>query len=173
MTTDSTSTLWFHLPEVAPSRQLEFKLYDDSNQLYKTQLAVPQSAGLVGIDLAHLMRTADAPALEVGNVYRWTFAIVCDPENRAEDHWVQGWIEPTEAPASPAENWLLSMDAFAQLAQSSLQSGELVDQWQNLVSTAGLAQVIPEQLSRAPIVLQPAQPASTITLSIESPSPVQ
>ena len=156
LVSETASTLWFHLPEVEPSRQLEFKLYDTYGQVYKTELTMPETPGLVGVDVGALARTTDIPTLEVGQAYLWTFAIVCDPSDRSEDHWVRGWIEPVAADVTvDDQDWLVAVSEFIQQAQLSPQTATLRNQWQGLIESAGLEQTMPATLARAPITLEP------------------
>ncbi|MEO1589801.1 MAG: DUF928 domain-containing protein [Cyanobacteria bacterium J06632_22] len=159
--TDASSTLWFYLPEVASSQQLEFQLYDASGKVYETALAAPQASGLVGVDLAALAQFDNAPRLRSGTAYRWTFAVVCDPDNRSEDHWVSGWVEWVENGSvrdSGAQDWALSIDEFATQAQLAPQLATLMVEWQTLISTVGLEQVIPAHLTAVPVTLEPTAP---------------
>jgi Domain of Unknown Function (DUF928) len=94
-------TFWFYMPyeEKYPSRtsrRLEFALLDQNEQiLYAEQFFLPQATGIISVPLPQTVA-----ALQPGRRYRWVFSVICNPQNRAGDATVNGWIEEVSVPAA-------------------------------------------------------------------------
>ncbi|NEP18263.1 MAG: DUF928 domain-containing protein [Leptolyngbya sp. SIO4C1] len=157
LTGKAAPTLWFALPAVSPSRSLEFGLFTQDDQLiYQTTLPV-SAAGVRSIDLTQL---EGAPALTVDENYRWYLSIVCNPSNRSEDIWVDGWVRRVDLPsamaadlasASPLDQphlylqaglWHEAITELATLVQRYPESAALEQQWQALLSSIDLDQAV-------------------------------
>jgi hypothetical protein len=163
LTAEALPTLWFSLPAVNPSRQLEFGLFNQDDELvYQTTLNATGKAGVIGIDLSKMVA---APALKVNENYRWYLSIVCNSDNRSEDIWVDGWVQRVDLPtaltaqlaeASPLAQvqayldnqlWYEAVTQLAQLMQTQPTDATVVAEWQQLLASINL-----EQAAAAPIL---------------------
>lgn len=80
-----------YVPETS-ARTAEFSLRDDNGRgVYRTTLALTNTRGIVSLSLP-----AEAPPLEVGEQYTWSFAVICDPNNRLSDRFVTGIVQRIE-----------------------------------------------------------------------------
>ncbi|MEO0756505.1 MAG: DUF928 domain-containing protein [Cyanobacteria bacterium J06648_16] len=176
LSTEAMPTLWFYLPETEPSRLLEFTLYDETGRIYATYLTPPATAGLVGVDLDTLSKATAVPTLTKDSVYRWTFSIVCNPNNRSEDYWVQGWlqqIELNESVENTDQQWLAAVDTAANRPQVAIPDADITSRWQALIQMAGLDQAISMPLVRQPVTLQPASVEISFTNGYSSTSELE
>lgn len=92
-TVSAHPTFWFSLPAIASSRQIEFALMDQNEELVYAETI--QATGKAGLESISLPETA--PELQPDEAYRWHLSVVCDPNSRATDLVVWGWIERTLA----------------------------------------------------------------------------
>jgi hypothetical protein len=92
-TTQKYPTFFFSIPpELAQvqGQEVEFVLQDDKyNELYKANYKLGGSSNIVSINLPEY---SGLKPLEVNKNYRWSFAIVCDPNDRAGDYFTDGLI---------------------------------------------------------------------------------
>jgi hypothetical protein len=77
-----------YVPETS-ARTAEFSLRDYNGRgVYRTTLALSNRSGIVSLSLP-----AEAPPLEVGEQYTWSFAIICDPNRRLNDRFITGMVQ--------------------------------------------------------------------------------
>lgn len=92
-TTQKYPTFFFSIPpELAQvqGQEVEFVLQDDKyNELYKANYKLGGGSNIVTINLPEF---SGVKPLEVNKDYRWSFAIVCDPDDRAGDYFTNGLI---------------------------------------------------------------------------------
>ncbi|MGC1248131.1 MAG: DUF928 domain-containing protein [Spirulinaceae cyanobacterium] len=88
ITAQEFPTLWFYVP-YPTSGELEAKLKVMTNEtrevVYNNIYQLNGTPGIIGL-------TIKDEALVVGKDYHWSFTIICDPENRDSDVYVQGKI---------------------------------------------------------------------------------
>lgn len=153
LTTQAQPTLWFYVPK-AINVSAELVLQDAANKtLYRTRLAPPQQAGIVGVQLP-----STAPALEPQKHYRWFFKVksTCNPKQVPQLTYVEGWIQritldagprdriqqssPAERAALYAENgvWFDAVNAIAELRRANPTDTTLIEDWQTLLKSANL-----------------------------------
>lgn len=135
-------TLWLSVPEVQTSKQLEFYLFNDQDEvIYQTNLTVEPSADLVGLDFSTMV---NAPKLEVDQRYRWAAAIVCNPDNRSENISVEGWVDRV-APSTVEEQvlWYDDLGVLVEQLQHQPQNQDVLNQWQRLMASARLDKIVP------------------------------
>ena len=86
-------TFFFSIPpELArvQGQEVEFVLQDDKyNELYKANYKLGGGSNIVSINLPEY---SGVKPLEVNKDYRWSFAIVCNPDDRAGDYFTDGLI---------------------------------------------------------------------------------
>ncbi len=153
-------TLLVYVPK-SSAQDAIFSLKDEAgNTIYQTRLAVPGQSGVVAIQLP-----ADAPALEVGKDYQWLFALLVDGALSPSTPYVDAWIKRIEASPDLAQQlqqgnlhqnaetlaaqgvWYDSAALFVELqmaadpAINSATDPDLVQDWQELLSSVGLETV--------------------------------
>ncbi|WP_017660771.1 DUF928 domain-containing protein [Baaleninema simplex] len=85
-----TPMLWFYVPYDI-SLDAKLSLSDENGlQLASTQVTLPSSSGIIGMTLP--------PIPEVGQRYRWTFSLICNPEIPSRNITVRGGIWRLEPP---------------------------------------------------------------------------
>ncbi|BAY12009.1 hypothetical protein NIES2098_51950 [Calothrix sp. NIES-2098] len=97
LTQQAYPNILFYLPQISQPTTIEFVLQDDSRQsvyektFTKNGSETKNDSGEI-INLK-LLDSASLPPLVTGKTYRWYLSIICDPENRANDIVVHGWIK--------------------------------------------------------------------------------
>lgn len=157
LTVEPKPTLFFYLPALVGS-EVAFSLKDENGfDLYQTTLPIPQNPGIVSIKMPE-----DAPSLEVGETYRWSFGIVCETfraGNIPEVVFVSGEIQRIQpdddlsqklAQAQPLEQaaiyakygiWFESLATLATLRQQQPENFTLASHWRELLDSVGLEEV--------------------------------
>ncbi|MBD2209365.1 DUF928 domain-containing protein [Nostoc linckia FACHB-104] len=90
-TTQERPTFFFSIPKASKTvTELEFVLREDENldPLYKENFKAFDQAGIVGITLK-----ANQPPLKAGKEYTWAFSMICDPNSRDRDFYLEGKIQ--------------------------------------------------------------------------------
>lgn len=78
------------------AKQAELSIRDEQgNGIYQTTFNLSATPGIMSIQLP-----PTAPALEVGQKYQWSIAMICHPDDRLRDQVVDAWIERVDLPAS-------------------------------------------------------------------------
>ncbi|MBK4732815.1 DUF928 domain-containing protein [Oxynema sp. CENA135] len=101
LTVSQAPTFFWYVPEHdAPA--VEFALLDEERKavIYESIFQTRGQAGLISLQLPE---NANLIPLELNKKYRWYFSIVCDPEDRAGDIAVEGWIQRVEPSAQLQE----------------------------------------------------------------------
>ena len=144
-TAEPKPTLWLSMPDVAVAKQLEFYLFNAQDEIiYQTNFTVGPVADLVGLDLSNM---ADAPTLEIDQRYRWAASIVCNPNNRSENISVEGWIDRVESSTSGNIGlWYDHLGGLMEQLQQQPQDQAVLNQWQTLMASARLEQIVPLSL---------------------------
>lgn len=87
-------TFFFYVPKSPMPTTVEFVLLDDSDrQVYETSFMTLGTEGVINLSLPP---NAGLPPLTIGKNYHWYFSVVCNPVNRAEDIFVEGWVQRVE-----------------------------------------------------------------------------
>jgi hypothetical protein len=153
-TVEAKPVFYFYLPTSVGS-EAAFSLKDeDGADVYQMTLPIPSKPGIVSVKLPE-----DAPSLEAGKTYRWSFGIVCmtaDSESGPEVVFVSGDIRRIEpdatlaaqlAQADPVERaalyarhgiWFESLATLAALRQEQPEDLTLASRWQELLDSVGL-----------------------------------
>lgn len=171
LTTSAHPSFLFYVPPV-PSKSLELVLQDETDQvLYQKTLNPIQGSGIVRVSLP---TGPNAPALQVGKTYYWSFSIVCNPQERAGDLVVTGAIKrvpldtklATElAVADPqtqatlyaaAGFWQDALTILAELRYSKPSDARIKTDWEDLLSSVGLAGIARESLVSCCTIQEPS-----------------
>jgi hypothetical protein len=168
-------TLFVYVPAAfsAKAAAAELILTDDQdNEIYRASFSTGNQSGILRISLP---AEANMAPLEIGRDYRWSFALVCDPNdpsgNLVVDSWIQR-IQPSAelaaaiATASPADLPALYAqsgiwyEAIASLADPYRQPADeaIVAQWQNLLNSVGLGSIASELPTATPGLSRLPQP---------------
>jgi hypothetical protein len=146
-TTLAHPTLYFYLPQTT-ARQVEFVLTDaNNNKLFGAVYPISGQAGIFQLSLP------DNVALEKGKDYGWELALICNPQKRKSDKYVQGKLQRREISAdlqaqidrrplplekaklyARAQIWQETLSTLAQSYRSNPQA------WKDLLTSAGLGE---------------------------------
>lgn len=81
-------TFFVYVPKTS-AKSAEFSLRDrNGNGVYRTTLALNNSPGLVRLSLP-----VQVPPLAVNRQYLWSFALICNPDDRLDDRFVTGTVQ--------------------------------------------------------------------------------
>lgn len=151
---------WFFIPYGNESlmnkdNQIEFMLIDDNeNEVYAATFPRPLIAGMVSLQLPET-----SPPLQEGKLYQWVFSVICNPNNRAGDVTVNGWIQkislssetmrqiqaasPEERILSYAANglWYETIATLANLQQQPSKNADQQEAWRALLQAIGLSKL--------------------------------
>lgn len=158
-------TFFVYMPALSPQERplsVEFLLEDaNGNQVYKSTFQANKISGILALSLP---AQAGLPSLKVGQDYKWSFSIICNADERSRDIAVEGWVrrvalDPTLeaqlAQASPtqqvdlyaeAEIWHDALAALVQLRRNNPSDSAVTQQWEKLLSAAGLSDLTQEAL---------------------------
>ncbi|NCJ08698.1 DUF928 domain-containing protein [Synechococcales cyanobacterium C] len=159
LTATSHPQFWFYVPDLGQPTKLEFVLQDKTDAyVYRTHIQVA-SAGVVRIPLPE-----SAPPLAVGSDYTWTLAMICNPQHRSRDRFVQGRIQRVELPASLEQSletlsaaeqvpllaaaglWYDTLTTLGELRRQQPQDAQVLATWQQLLQEVGLSPVVTSPL---------------------------
>jgi Domain of Unknown Function (DUF928) len=151
LTTVDRPNFLIYLPQTKATA-LELSLFDHNRKgIYQTILPVPQTSGLVRIQLPQT-----APSLSKNQPYAWSIALVCNPADRTEDWVVRGWIQRTDLAPQIQRNltqakaidqvkifaaqgfWHEAATTLMELQQQTPNDPKLLSMWQELLQSAGL-----------------------------------
>lgn len=131
------------------AKQVFFSLKnDDESYFFEMTMSLPNDEpGLVEFHLPD-----NAPALEVGEQYRWSVAVICGSKLGPDSPWASGWVERVEddAPANvtaltPIEQasrygraglWYETVEVLASLKNDNHREGKAA--WSQLLNEGGL-----------------------------------
>jgi Domain of Unknown Function (DUF928) len=84
-------TFLVYVPKTS-AQSAEFSLRSrDGRGVYRTTVALTKTPNIISISLP-----TQAASLEVAKQYTWSFAIICNPNDRVEDKFVMGTVQRTE-----------------------------------------------------------------------------
>jgi len=128
---------------------------------YQTTVPISNTPGVISLKLP-----TDAPVLEIGQDYHWSFVLICDQSLRPDDPWVQGKIkrvEPNPTLSRQLENlsklelaafyqangmWYDALAIISELKRSQPNDVTLTATWEELLKSVGLG-----ELSSKPLLL--------------------
>lgn len=160
LTTEAHPTVFVYIPN-STAQKAEFSLWDENdNGLYQTTISLPNQSGIVSFKLPE-----DAPPLAVDKRYKWSIAAICDPNQRSRDVVVEGWIKRTQLNSALTQQltsvdplqqaklyaqnkvWYEALATLAQLRRSRPSDSSIAVEWQQLLQSVGLKDVV-----QAPLV---------------------
>jgi hypothetical protein len=133
----------------------EFSLRDQENRgVYRTTITLTQTPDIISISLP------EQAVLEVDRPYTWSFAVICNPDDRVEDRFVTGSVqrielEPTRLQqieqASPQQRlavyqengiWYDALALLFELKRSQPNDPDLSAIWREFLQSAGADTII-------------------------------
>jgi hypothetical protein len=156
-------TFFVYMPTVSPQASpllVEFELQDNNNDsVYKS---IFKTSGKSGILTLTLPSQAGLPPLKVGEDYKWSFTLICQPDDRSQDITVESWVRRVDVntalnnqlkQASPqqqvelyaeAEIWQDALATLVQLRRNYPNDAAIAANWERLLSAAGLNNIAQE-----------------------------
>ena len=156
-TVSPNPTVYLYVPK-SSKQKAEFALYDWTNRvrepIYITNISLPQSAGIVKVNLPKTVE------LQPNNTYVWHFGIICDPDQRSLDYYINGWLQRTSlTPKTEAKLKELEEKPLEQAklyAESSVWSETITtleksraaypNAWKELLESVGLGKIADSQI---------------------------
>ena len=161
--------LWF-VPE-STATTAEFILWSENDsEIYHTTIQLPTEAGIVRVSLP---TDGSAPTLETGKDYRWSFAVVCDPEDRSGDLLTEGWVQRKDldsqlesqlAQATPLDRstlyaqagvWYEAISTLADLRQAQPNNSTVTNRWRTLLNSVELGEFVDQPILELPEATPP------------------
>jgi hypothetical protein len=164
LTVESYPTFFWYLPPTSATG-VEFVLMDEKGEkvIYETTFQTKGDAGVVSLSLPE---NASLPPLALNDNYRWYFSIICNPEDRAADVYVQGWIRRVEATAKLREQlqaatsdlervqvyaqngiWHEAIAMLANLRRTNPNNSDIRAEWEQLITSIQL-----QNVAEAPLI---------------------
>ncbi|OUL23836.1 hypothetical protein BV372_29480 [Nostoc sp. T09] len=164
----------FYLPQTSAPAMVEFVLQDEShNSVYETTFTKTNSGGVINFSLPG---STSLPPLAIGKKYNWYVSMICDPENRANDIVVNGWIQRVELNSnltkqleqtSPFERvnlyakaglWQDALGTLAELRTTKPNDFRLAANWTQLLKSEKLDAIAKEPFLNIKIQQSPELP---------------
>ena len=151
-------TFFVYVPQTSANKAL-FVIKDQAeNYYYEKTLPISRTAGIVSFKLPN-----DAPALEIGKTYQWSFVVICGEAIRPDNPGVEGRIQRVAAnPAlsqlkslSPLERaalygkngiWYDTLTSLAEQRRSQPNDSTLAATWEKLLKSVGLEAIATKPL---------------------------
>lgn len=171
-------TFFFYIPQTPTPQMVEFVLLDDNDrQVYKTTFMTTGASEIIHLSLP---ASKALPPLAIGKNYHWYFSMLCNPANRAEDVFVEGWIKRVEPnpvlalkleKASSQERaalyasagfWHEALVALAKARRDRPNDSAIAANWTKLLQFVGLDTIAQEPLFEYQSSRQPLTPIQSI-----------
>ncbi|NER99740.1 MAG: DUF928 domain-containing protein [Symploca sp. SIO1B1] len=167
LTVSGHPTFFFYLPQthaqIANFTIVNTSANPNEEPIYHTEVPLPRTPGVISVTMPSV---ANSQELQVDENYKWTFAIVCNEDDRAKDVFVEGVIQLVhrpdlaqqseiatleELPAIYAQAgiWHETLTTLDQLRRANPNDTELAEFWANVLTSVGLGQVAEEPLLEA------------------------
>lgn len=166
LTTAAYPRFFWFMPQTR-AKFVEFSLYEADENLedkaivYTTTFSITGSPGVASLKLPE---SSTLPPLAVGKDYRWSIAIVCNPNDRKRDIFAEGWVQRIKpetalsdklSKANPsarvdlyAENgiWFETLNTLADLRCTSPNDAALKTSWATLMKSVKLDAIADQPL---------------------------
>jgi hypothetical protein len=152
-------TFFVYVPQTSAQKALFVLKDDNEDYYYQKTVSIPRTAGIVSFKLP-----ADAPAIQIGKSYQWSFVMICGESVRPDSPMVNGRIEriaanpglssqlntllPLERAALYGKDgiWYDTLTILAELKRSQPNDVTLVANWQGLLTSVGLEAIATKPL---------------------------
>jgi hypothetical protein len=161
LTVAERPTFLAYVPQTT-AQTVEFSLFDQNNKgIYQTIFDLTNTPGIVSFSLP-----PNAPTLEIGQDYTWSFAMICNPKNRLQDQFVRGRIRRTQLDsglmnqikkAAPKERvslyktadvWYEAVFTLFELQRSQPNDPSVSAAWKELLNSGGLNSIATQPLEK-------------------------
>lgn len=152
-------TFFVYVPQTSAQKAL-FVLKDEKEDYYyQKTVPIPRTAGIVSFKLP-----TDAPVIEIGKGYKWSFVIICGESLEPDSPGVEGRIQRIElnpALSNQLEKlslleraasygkdgiWYDTLTSLAELRRSQSNDVTLAANWEELLKAVGLEAIASEPL---------------------------
>lgn len=152
-------TFFVYVPQTVAQKAV-FVLKDkDEDYFYEKTISIPRTAGVVSFKLPD-----DAPAIESGKTYQWSFVMICGQAIRPDSPAAQGQIQriepkpellgqlknlsPLERAALYGKNglWYDTLASLAEQMRSQPNDSTLISTWEKLLQSVGLEAIATKPL---------------------------
>ncbi len=159
-TASISPNLFFYVPETTEPKTLEFVLRNETDELVYEAFLTTNGKGIVEVNIPAEIRTSE---IETKQNYRWYLSLICNPQQRARDLVVQGWMRRGTIDSANIKHLLNNSDtvdkaeiyqqqgfwydALSILAESRENSGTepmIEAKWVDLLESVGLAEFASE-----------------------------
>jgi hypothetical protein len=173
LTINAAPTIAFYIPPGCVE-EIQFSLLDTAtNKTSKTFLESPSSSGIVNLNLSRLR---DFAPLVIGREYQWELKIVADSRDESANKSVNGFIQRkalnstlaeelkfatiNDRPSLYANNslWLDTVATLLTARQSNPKDTGLNADWNELMTSQGLATILDQPLMSNLIVKMSNEP---------------
>lgn len=139
-----------------PVKNAEFIVQKQNGEIIADKkIALTGNAGVLSMTLP-----ADVKPLEVGQLYHWSFSVICDPGDSGENMVVDGWVkriepDPTLAAQlknaserdrvafyAQAEIWTDALSTLAELRKEKPNDKQVEGDWKSLLESVNLNTVV-------------------------------
>lgn len=166
LTTTAYPRFFWSIPQNNASG-VEFSLYavdaqkNNRQLLYQTTFSISGESAIASLELP---QTANLPPLAANQDYRWTLALVCNPDDRAQDITVEGWVQrntpsnalnqqlqkaaPRDRPAIYAQNgfWFDTLATLAEQRCLRPQDPTVIKNWEGVLQSVKLGAIAKQPL---------------------------
>ena len=155
-------TFAVYVPKTS-AESAEFSLRDQAGHgLYRTTLALPNTPGIISITLPD-----QTTPLAIGGQYTWTFAVICNLDDRLDDRFVTAFVQrialdPTrdrqiaqtperDRPMLYQQNglWYDAIALLLALRRSQPHDSNLTTTWRDLLRSGGIDLIIDSSLEES------------------------
>lgn len=160
-TTKANPSFFFYVPQTS-APVIELVLQNEQEEVvYQKTLPAPSKPGIISWSVP---ADANFSGLQVGKSYQWYFSLICDRRERSSDFVISGYIEriaPKQELKSQLEKanlqeqatiyalsgiWENSLTILAQLRKSQPNDLIIKNDWEDLLRSGDLAQIVQEPL---------------------------
>ncbi|MEA5621210.1 DUF928 domain-containing protein [Cronbergia sp. UHCC 0137] len=160
LSVNSHPTFHVYLPS-SSVKTAEFVIRNDADPeiFYQTTVTLPNQAGIVSLSLP-----TDLPPLKLDTTYHWFFTVVCDSQDSSKNPFIEGWVQRIKPDSSlsatiakadlrkqttiyaEAGIWYDALTNLVQLRRTEPNNLKLKMNWQQLLDSVGLNDIVSEPL---------------------------
>ncbi|HAA28179.1 MAG TPA: hypothetical protein DCE56_11520 [Cyanobacteria bacterium UBA8553] len=152
-------TFFVYVPQTSAQKALFVLRDENEDYYYQKTLSIPPKAGIVSFKLP-----ADAPVIEIGKGYKWSFVLICGDTLKPDSPRGEGRIkriQPNPALSSQLQNlspleraslygkdgiWYDTLTSLAELKRSQSDNLTLTANWEKLLRSVGLEAIATKPL---------------------------
>lgn len=152
-------TFFVYVPQTSAQKALFVLRDENEDYYYQKTIPIPSKAGIVSFQLP-----ADAPVIEIGKGYKWSFVLICGETLKPDSPRGEGQIQrikPNPALRSQLETlapleraalygkdgiWYDTLTSLAELRRSQSDNLTLTANWEELLRSVGLEAIATEPL---------------------------